>query len=158
MSLKVTGLDAVTAQLNEVSAEMGFKALTTASRSVFKRVAETAKQLVPKDSGDLQAAIAIRVVKPKNSNYGIVVGIQITSSSGASRQARIAAAAFNEAQSKRLPPSRRWHFIELGTKNRPARPFLRPALDRNAQAVVDNLGNELRKKIAAAVKRKSRGR
>lgn len=156
MTLKVTGLSSVMDQLREVSLEMGHKALVQAARAAFKRVAESAKQLVPVDSGDLREAIALRSLKPKTDAVA-VVGIRILSRTNASKQATMAAAAFNEGQSTRLPPSRRWHFIELGTKFKAARPFLRPAMDANAQGVVDDLAVQLRKKIRAAVKRKSRG-
>lgn len=159
MSIKVKGLEGVMAQLREVSMEMGSKALAKAGRASFKKVLESAKQLVPVDSGDLREAMVIRVVKPVSSRVdALVVGIQIVARSGASKQALMAAAAFGEAQSKRLPPSRRWHFIELGTKNRAPQPFLRPALDMNSQGVVDDLSIELRKKIAAAVKKASKGK
>lgn len=158
MTLKVTGLEAVKAQLKEVSSDMAAKVLASAGRAVFKRVADTAKQLVPKDSGDLQEAIVVRVVKPKGGNGPLIVGIKVVASTGKSKQATMAAAAFGEAQTRRLPPARRWHFIELGTKNRAPQPFLRPALDMNAQSVIDDLSDELRKKIAAAVKKKSRGK
>ncbi len=158
MTLKVSGLQAITAQLKEVSSEMAAKALASAGRTVFKRVADTAKQLVPRDSGDLREAIVVRVIKPKGGNGPLVVGIKIIASTGKSKQATIAAAAFGEGQTRRLPPSRRWHFIELGTKNRAPTPFLRPALDMNAQSVLDDLSDELRKKIAAAVKKQSKGK
>lgn len=158
MTLKLTGLAAVTAQLKEVSDDIATKALASAARTVFKRVADTAKQLVPRDSGDLREAIVVRVVKPKGGNGPLVVGIKVLATTGKSKQATIAAAAFGEGQTRRLPPARRWHFIELGTKNRAPTPFLRPALDMNAQSVIDDLSDELRKKIIAAVKKKSKGK
>jgi hypothetical protein len=36
-----------------------------------------------------------------------------------------------------LPPSTRWHWIELGTVKLAAHPYLRPALDRSAPEVLD---------------------
>lgn len=36
-----------------------------------------------------------------------------------------------------------WRLIELGTETTPARPFMRPALENNAQAVGDRLAREL---------------
>lgn len=156
MSLKVRGLESVMAQLREVDANLGQKALAKASRAAFKRVADMAKQLVPVDSGELRDAIRIKVLKPKKGDTVVTVGIQIATTTSNGKQARVAAAAFNEGQSQRLPPSRRWHFIELGTAHIAASPFLRPALDANAQGVVDDLSVQLRKQIADAIK-KARG-
>jgi HK97 gp10 family phage protein len=53
-------------------------------------------------------------------------------------------------------PHWRWHFIEGGTSTQPARPFLRPALDANAQTVVANLGSELRKVIDSVLKKRKK--
>ena len=155
MSISVKGLQGVMDQLKEVSAEMGQKALVQAARAAFKKVADAAKQLVPVDSGDLREAISIRTAK---SGSVVAAGIVVNASSSASRQATIAAAVFNEGQSVRLPPARRWHFVELGTNRTAAKPFIRPALDQNAQAVVDDLNVQLKKKIAAAIKKASRSR
>lgn len=157
MSIKVRGLESVMAQLRSVSAEMGAKALAGAARASFKRVAETAKALAPKDTGALADAIAIRSSRPSKGDAVVKVGIVVLAKTTKSKQATMAAAAFGEAQSKRLPPARRWHFAELGTSHSPATPFIRPALDANAQGVVDDLGEQLNKKIQAAVK-KGRGR
>lgn len=157
MTLKLRGLEGVLAQLKEVSNEMGDKALKAAGRVAFKRVADMARQLVPVDSGDLREAITIRAVKLHANNGSVAIGIQISSKTTASKQATLAAAAFGEAQVARVPPSRRWHWIELGTSRQAPKPFLRPALDANAQAVIDDLSEQLRKKIAAAVKKASKG-
>jgi HK97 gp10 family phage protein len=156
MTINVRGLEGLQEQLRAVGAEMGRDALTKAARAAFKRVAETAKQLVPADTGALRESIAVRAAKPK-SGAVVAVGLAITANSTRAKQARVAAALMGESQSKALPPSRRWHFVELGTSKRGARPFLRPALDMNAQGVIDDLGGQLRKKIAAAIKAKSRG-
>lgn len=150
MSIKVTGLSELLGQLKKLDTELGEKALASAGRLSFKSVLEAARALVPVDSGELRDAIRIRVAKSKNG--GVAVGIQIASSTSKMKQARVAAAAFNESQSKRLPPSRRWHFVELGTANQAPKPFLRPALDQNAQRVVDDLREQLKKQIAKVAK------
>lgn len=40
-----------------------------------------------------------------------------------------------------------WRFVELGTQHMRARPFLRPALENNSQAVSDRLVSELNKAL-----------
>lgn len=158
MTLKVHGLAAVQDQLKAISNELSAKVLPQAMRAAFRRVQKTARELVPVDSGDMREAIRIAAGKPKTTRVdAAVVGIKIAAMTAKAKQARVAAAVFNEGQTKRLPPSRRWHFIEMGTKHQAPKPFLRPALDQNAQAVVDDMAGQLRKKIAAAAKRKSKG-
>ena len=113
---------------------------------------EAAKALAPVDTGALRDAIRISVVKPKTGDAVVVVGLRI--SGRGINQARVAAAAFGEGQFRQTPPSRRWHFIELGTSELAAHPFLRPALDTNAAAVTALLMEELVKAIAAATRKK----
>lgn len=154
MKLNIKGLDAVRDQLKEVAEELQGKTLAKANRAAFKKVAEAAKSLVPVDTGDLRDAISIKAVTSKGV---VAAGIVFKTTTTKAKQAKMAAAVFNESQSKDLPPSRRWHFIETGTAKKGARPFLRPALDSQSQAVIDDLGNQLKKVIAAAVKKKSKG-
>jgi HK97 gp10 family phage protein len=155
MKLSVSGLEGLQAQLKEIGNEATSKELPKAMRAAFKSVVETSRRLVPRDSGDLSEAIASKTVK---GDGFAAVGIVVRSNTKRSKQATIAAAAFGEAQSKALPPSRRWHFIELGTKSQAPKPFIRPALDMESQNVIDSLKGELNKKIDAAAKRSSKGK
>lgn len=47
--------------------------------------------------------------------------------------------------------TRHWRFIELGTVNNQATPFMRPALRENIQQVTDVFMSELNNEIAAAL-------
>lgn len=47
--------------------------------------------------------------------------------------------------------TRHWRFIELGTANNQAAPFMRPALRNNIQQVTDTFMTELNNEIAAAM-------
>ncbi len=152
MTLSLRGLEGLKKQLRVLDAELRPTLLRSAMRASFKSVQEAAKQKVPADTGELREAIGIAYAKGSSDTSG-AVGLVVLSTSTRAKQARMAAAIFGEAQSKRLPPSRRWHFIELGTARKAARPFLRPALDENAQRVINELGREVSKKVAAAVKK-----
>lgn len=156
MSINVRGLSTLQAQLRSISAEMAGKALQGAARASFKRVKDTARALAPRDTGALASAINIGTAKGPGDSVAIV-GLVVASNSTDMKQATLAAAAFGESQSTRLPPARRWHFAELGTARQAPHPFLRPALDQNAQAVVDDLKPQLNKKIAAAIKKHGGG-
>lgn len=156
ISLQVKGLDALHAQLRELGAELGLKTLAAAARKAFKPVLDDAKAMVPVDSGELRDSLKLSVVKPKGGDLTVVVGIRIGKGTGA-KQARLAAAAFGEGQSRGLPPAARWHFIELGTAELAPHPFLRPALDHNAGAVLEALKTEIAKGIAKALRARAKG-
>lgn len=156
IELKVRGLIDLQDQLVALGNELGIKALAAAARKAFMPVLAAAKAMVPVDSGALRDSLKVTVKKPKGGEAVVVVGIRIGRGQGA-KQASVAAAAFGEAQIDKLPPARRWHFIELGTADLAPHPFLRPALDSNAQVVLDALKEELAKGIARAQKKKAAG-
>lgn len=149
IKIKVQGLNALQAQLLELGAETGAKVLRTAARKAFVPVFDAAHRLAlpSMDSGALMDAITLVVVKPKAGDVVTAVGLKI--SAKISRRAAHTLAHRN--------PARRWHFIEFGTVHMAAQPFLRPAMDANAQVVVDILKQELVKGIRRATKRKARG-
>jgi HK97 gp10 family phage protein len=151
MAFKLNGLETVRAQLEAVSAEVGQKALASALRNQFKPIVAAAKALVPKDTGALAASLSLTVVKPRSGATVVAVGLWVNDKAAPIKQARVAAAAFNEGQAGPVPPSRYWHFVELGTVKMAAHPFARPALDSNAQGALDGLRDELAKAIQKAV-------
>lgn len=154
MAITLKGLKAVQAQLKSIEAEARPKLMRSAMRAAFKPVLEDAMARVPVDSGELRAGIKLSSAKVKSD--GLAVGLTVSSNTTALKQARTAAAAFGEAQSKSLPPARRWHFVELGTARKGARPFLRPALEANQQGVIDDLAKQLDKKIRRAIKKRGK--
>lgn len=153
MGYDLKGLETVKAQLAAVDSEVAQKALAVALRNQFKPVVEMAKRLVPRLTGALAESLTLTVVKPSEGDTVVAVGIRINDKAARIRQANVAAAAFGTGQSEELPPSRRWHFIELGTIKLAATPFLRPALDANAQGVLDGLRAELAKAIEKAIRK-----
>lgn len=133
-ALKLDGLAGLQAQLLDLGdTKLGVKALASAARQAFKPVLEAARALVPVDTGELRDALRLTVLKPKGGDAVVVVGLRIGSGTKGS---------------KKLPPARRWHWVELGTVHMAAHPFLRPALDQNAQGVLDALKDEIAKSIA----------
>ena len=156
VTFKLQGLSELQNQLKELrDVQLAAKVLARAARRAFKPVLEAAKALVPRDSGDLAESLTITVKRPKGGDAVVVVGIKV--GTGKANQARVAAAAFGEAQSRRVPPALRWHFIELGTSELAAQPFLRPALEANAPAVLEALKAELAQGIARVLKKRAKG-
>lgn len=50
-------------------------------------------------------------------------------------------------------PTPHWHLIEEGTENARAQPFMRPALQQNAESATNEFAKVLDKRLTAAVKR-----
>ena len=145
ISLELHGLEGLKAQLEELKAEAAGRAVARAARLAFKPVLATAQALVPVDTGLLRDSIKISVVRPGDGGAVVHVGLSLRPIKGAAKLGRRTASAHW-----------RWHFVELGTRNMAAKPFLRPALDQNAQRVVDVLREELAKGIARALQRQQR--
>jgi len=139
--MRVDGLEAAKARLLELrDAALTAKVLSQAARKAFKPVIEAARQKVPVDTGLLRDSIRVTAKQPKRGDTSIVVGLRIAAGGGGG---------------KRESAAWRWHFVELGTAKLPARPFLRPALDRNHQAVLELFKVELQKSIAKALKKRA---
>lgn len=138
MTIKVNGLEGLLGQLNELGDELTQqKKLRSAARKAFKPVQEAAKAKAPVDTGVLRDSIVIASANPKESV--VAVGLVIKKGS---------------ADDPRKDASWRWHFPEKGTRKMAARPFLRPALDSNAETVVNNFADEMKKAIDRATKKK----
>lgn len=152
---KVKGTKSIEKQLEAVGELMRPKLLQRSMRSAFKPVLESAIAKVPVDSGELKSALALASAKGgKGDGRTVAVGIIVKATSTGMRQAALAAAMFGEGQSRRVSPARRWHFIELGTRYQRAQPFIRPAFDEGAGAAFYSLQDELKKKIAKAVRKR----
>ena len=145
VSLKVLGLRELHEQLEQLGAELAAKVLARAARKAFLPVLTAAQALAPVDTGLLRDHIRIRVVRPESGDSVVTVGLRVAAAPGAKKHGR-----------KTASPHWRWHFVELGTSEMAARPFLRPALDQNAQAVVDLLREELARGIKRALKARAR--
>ncbi len=143
--MKVEGLRELHDQLEGLGAAMAAKVLAVAARKAFAPVLEDARNRAPVDTGLLRDGIRIRVQRPKAGDAVIRVGLRIMPAKGAKKLGRRTAS-----------PHWRWHFVEIGTSKMGAQPFLRPALDSNAAAVVAALKTELAAGIRRALRRKVR--
>jgi HK97 gp10 family phage protein len=141
ISIKLVGLKELQAQLVNLGAELGVKTLARAARKAFQPVLDDARNLVPVDTGELRDSLKLSSKRPRSGDTVVVVGLRV----GAGR-----------GDGTKVPPARRWHWIELGTAKLPAHPFARPALDRNADRVLELLKEELVKGIQRAVRKQAR--
>lgn len=155
-NLTLKGMDGLYAALKELEAKTALSALRKAGRKSFVPVLEAAKARAPVDTGVLRDSIVIGTQKLGGDGDGVVaIGLKVRkthggrwSNRGPSAASKLLASAPLIAAALR-DASWRWHFIETGAPARglSPRPFLRPALDSQAQTVLENLAAELRKEI-----------
>lgn len=132
--------------------------LSRVLKNAAKPVADKARELVPKDTHELENSIAVAVVK---SNAGkaayheaMVAGATKTEAAAAARAAnRTAAGAGAKANVIVGTPLFRAHLTEFGTVKAPAQPFLRPAFNAKSGEVLSVIKAELGREIAATAKR-----
>lgn len=97
-----------------IARKVGDRALRAAARPVLAE----AKRLVHVQSGDLRRSLTVRTGRvTKESERAVYIG-----SAGFGWRA---------------------HFLEFGTSHSPAYPFLRPAMDTQARAAIDKMGQVL---------------
>ena len=120
-------LAALEKRLNEVANKVAKKALRGAVRKAMKPVRDEARDNAPEDSGLLEENFAL-LTRVRMSEVIAKIGIR-----GGARENDTTPFYFR--------------FQELGTKNIQARPFLRPALENNAQEILDTVVDELKKAL-----------
>jgi HK97 gp10 family phage protein len=104
LKYSITGVKEMTRNLLNVGRAMATSGSDAALIASAERVKAEAKRLVPKRTGALQRAIDRTNPSGKPGGRQIAVGVK-------------------------RPQSRYAHFIEFGTENHGAQPYLRPALD-----------------------------
>ncbi len=153
----VQGLPELQAQLRELGATMAARVLATAARKAFMPVIEAARARAPTANestgatGITKESIKIRVIRPKSGDTVVQVGLRIARSAEAAGLVRA-----SRGVVKRRDASWRWHFVEFGTVHQAARPFIRPAMDENAQQVIDELKKELVKGINKVLRKSAK--
>lgn len=148
------GLKGLEEELVALGAKEGQKVLRAAARKAFAPVLEEARAKAPRDTGLLAENIVIVTQAPKEGDGVVNVGLRIRKS----KETRISKHGTSKDGTQRMAtsPHWRWHFVEGGTSKTAARPFLRPALDNNADKVVSNLRGELRKAIDRVLKKRKK--
>ncbi len=165
ISLKVDGLRDLGDQLKELfPALKARKVVQSAVRKAMKPVLAAAQASVPVDTGLLRSSLRIGTAKDGDKMFA--AGLLIGTGKGGSKKEIANAAKAAEGGSKGKHAARklaqrksahwRWHFVERGVPAHgiAAKPFLRPAMDKNAQAALDSIMKDMN----AAVKRELKKR
>jgi hypothetical protein len=175
ITIKLTGLGEVDKALKDLEADFGVKessrkVLVPAVRESLRPVLTMAKSLAPKETGALAATLQIEARKPTSrdmrskyiSRTDTVVGMVTTKAFPKKLKKQFYEQnvdllknnkkAFRKkfqqyAYSIGFPYDARAIVQEFGSATVPATPFLRPALEANAQSTVTNLGQILARRI-----------
>jgi HK97 gp10 family phage protein len=160
----VTGFDELFRAMDELAEEIGKgktdKIWKKSLGYAMKPVLEDAKALAPRDTGQLADHIYLKIQRPqgrdKSSKYykGEMFMARVTVSP--KREDTITKTTLNkkgkfQTYSANLKPvalsqefgNRRLQNSEFGTAARGSHPFMRPALEKNYQNVIDRLGTAL---------------
>lgn len=147
VSIKLEGIGEVDKALKALEAEFGdkmarSKVLVPAVREALKPVLAQAKANAPVDSGDLVKSLIIEARRPtrrdRRSKYVTQTDTVI---------AAVTTASGKKLAKMGIKSDARAIAQEFGTAHNPAQPYLRTALESNAQTTVNNLAGILARRI-----------
>ena len=147
VTIKLEGIGEVDKALKALENEFGdklarSKVLIPAVREALKPVLLQAKANAPKDSGDLTKSLIVEARRPnsrdRRSKYVTQTDTVI---------AAVTTASGKKLAKMGIKSDARAIAQEFGTANHPAQPYLRPALESNAQSTVTRLGEILARRI-----------
>lgn len=148
--IKVEGFRELRKRAEKLDARLRRKVYGTAVRAGGKILVEAAQAQVPVRTGAVRRSLVHRASsKPSKGLFGV----KITVKGGLKSSERVA----HRKGSKGKPyfpdaVERYYRFLELGTKHHAAKPFLEPALDSKAGAVL----NAVKETLAAGIERETR--
>jgi len=169
LKIDLQGLDAVTKRIKELGPKLQKRGAVAAARKganvIRNQARANAREL---DDPDTAAIIAKNIVVQNSTRsgkriggvfmrIGVLGGARATGKAAqraAQRRARTGQASLEElgeiaGAGKNNPGGDTWYWrlLEFGTKNMPARSFMRRAANANHQKVVDEIGVELAKQV-----------
>lgn len=172
VSIKLEGIGEVDKMLRQLEDDFGHKesakrVLVPAVREAMRPVLNAAKASAPRDTGQLAASLQIEARRPTRrdvrSKYILqsdtVIGAITTKAFPKKLKKQFYEANKNLSKEQRkkkfkefaksinFPYDARAIAQEFGTASQPAQPFMRPALENNAQATVNKLAEVLARRI-----------
>jgi len=126
--------------------------IVAAVREALKPVLDQARANAPKDSGDLTKSLIVEARRPnrrdRRSKYVTQTDTVI---------AAVTTASGKKLAKMGIKSDARSIAQEFGTANHPAQPYLRPALEANAQSTVSRLAEILARRIEQFRVKNSKG-
>jgi len=157
VTIKLEGIGDVDKALKALEEEFGdkmarSKVLIPAVREALKPVLAEAKANAPKDTGDLMKSLVIEARRPtrrdKRSKYVTQTDTVI---------AAVTTASGKKLAKMGIKSDARAIAQEFGTASTPAQPYLRTALESNAQTTVNSLASILARRIEGFKTKYSKG-
>jgi HK97 gp10 family phage protein len=154
VKFKIEGFKEFEDLLTEIQEDFGpkdqRKILNNAVKMSMASVLNTARRMVPADTGALRASLRLEVRKPsgrdRRSKYvapgDIVIGSVTTAPGNVLAKKTFKNLKTGEKQ-KGIPSDARAIANEFGTANMAAKPYLRPAMEVEKNNVVNDLGSML---------------
>lgn len=127
MSNEIKGLEGLIKTLNALPDKLEKKVIRAAVRKGANVVRDKARQLVRKDTHNLEKSI---------NTYGIKIAGKIAF--------RVS---LKQRKTKKSKDPYYGYYLELGTSKMAASPFMRPALDESEGEVLDTVINEVKLKL-----------
>lgn len=133
LTLNVQELAALTDRLKDIEAKIAKKALRTAARKGMSIVRDEVKANAPEDTSDDADDIRTKAFIALQTSFRRgVLSVRVGVRGGA----------------KQNPDTPwYWRFQELGSKYIAAKPFMQPALENNADAVLEKITQELKREL-----------
>lgn len=164
LTFKLEGLEETVANLGELPKSTGRNAIVRAARKAAAPILADAKAMVPVREGLLRQTLTISNVRVRRGNQNtvgaVVVWVPFTNSYRTLSKPVAYVRGPNRGQSRTYQigsdPGVYANFVEFGTSNSPARPFLRPAWDRNKEAALAIFNDALITEVERAAERRAR--
>ncbi len=155
--VKLEGIGQIEQALKQLEEDFGSKTaqarvLVPAVREAMRPVLNDAKQNAPQDTGDLTKSLLVEARRPtkrdRRSKYVTQTDTVI---------AAVTTASGKKLAKMGIKSDARAIAQEFGTARHPAQPYLRPALEANAQNTVNRLGEILARRIQQFRAKMSKG-
>lgn len=133
LTLNVQELAALTDRLRDIEAKIAKRALRSAARKGMAIVRDEVKASAPEDTSPDADNIKTKTHIALQTNFRRgVLAVRVGVRGGA----------------KKNPDTPYyWRMVEFGTQHIAAKPFMQPALENNAEAVIDRIAEELRRAL-----------
>lgn len=159
--VEISGFREIEVALKQLGGPVARSAMRAAARAGAEVIRDEARRRVPVDTGLTYHSIVARVRRDERTGTGsavrFAVGVLVRRAGGnrIRRGRSILAVTVDKTVRREVLAAASpyyWRYVEFGTRRKPARPFLRPALEAKAQAAMERMKAILWARIRRAVK------
>lgn len=140
VTVKVDGLAELGRRLSTLKSDMALKAARSATGAAAQVIKKTAVLKIDSnpsiETGSMRGAVIVKRLPKGESNLTSEHIVTVRGRGKTSKKTGI--------KQKDAPYA---HYVEFGTVNMPAEPFLRPAFDQNKETAVQAMADRLKKQL-----------